>query len=101
MKIEIFNSLHRITLNVRDRDCVWKLQDALRTADADADVREFMPMLGSLVLPFEFRKMIGDGCRATGAGKIPMIKMLRQMTGCGLKEAKDVVDACQSEFNAY
>ena len=104
MKIEIFNSTQSITVNVRDRDCVWKLQDALHAAGANADVREYVPRLGSLVMPYEFRKMIADGCRpevTNKLGKVPMIKMLRQMTGSGLKEAKDMVDACQQEFDAY
>lgn len=97
-KAEIFNASGVVALTLHNRDAMFRIQLLLRETCHDTDVREFMPRLNSTALPFEFRKMVADTCQANGNGKLPMIKMVRMMTGAGLKESKDFVDACQNEF---
>jgi len=63
------------------------------TAAAPAAVAVAAPAAGGEVAAAEEQSEFSAVLTEIGPNKIPVIKVVRELTGLGLKEAKDVVDA--------
>lgn len=98
-KARVYNHVTKteMIVSLPNNDAYWRLQEVFHFSGSDVEVTEYIPMLGSMRMPHEFRAMIAAEVKRTG-NKIAAIKMLRQMTASGLKEAKDALDACVAEF---
>ncbi|NCC99403.1 MAG: 50S ribosomal protein L7/L12 [Bacteroidia bacterium] len=87
-----------VNLTVKDVNELAKiLKDEYGIEPAAAAVAVAAPAAGGAAAPAAEEKTSFDvSLKAAGANKLAIVKLVKELTGLGLKEAKDLVDAAPS-----
>lgn len=91
-KTELIEAICNLTL-LEAAEVVKELEERLGVSAAAPVAMAAMPAAGAAAAaPAEEKTSFDVELTAVGANKIQVIKVVRELTGLGLKEAKDLVD---------
>ncbi|HPG55506.1 MAG: 50S ribosomal protein L7 [Bacteroidetes bacterium ADurb.Bin302] len=86
-----------VNLTVKDVNELAKiLKDEYGIEPAAAAVAVAAPAAGAAAPAAEEKTSFDVALKAAGANKLAIVKLVKELTGLGLKEAKDLVDAAPS-----
>ena len=86
-----------VNLTVKDVNELAKiLKDEYGIEPAAAAVAVAAPAAGAAAPAAEEKTSFDVALKAAGASKLAIVKLVKELTGLGLKEAKDLVDAAPS-----
>ena len=86
-----------VNLTVKDVNELAKiLKDEYGIEPAAAAVAVAAPAAGAAAPAAEEKTSFDVALKAVGANKLAIVKLVKELTGLGLKEAKDLVDAAPS-----
>lgn len=86
-----------VNLTVKDVNELAKiLKDVYGIEPAAAAVAVAAPAAGAAAPAAEEKTSFDVALKAAGANKLAIVKLVKELTGLGLKEAKDLVDAAPS-----
>jgi large subunit ribosomal protein L7/L12 len=89
--VEIISAIEGLTV-LELADLVKALQDKFGVSAAMPVAAAAAPAAAAAAAPAEEQTEFDVILKAAGANKINVIKVVRELTGLGLKEAKDLVD---------
>jgi ribosomal protein L7/L12 len=84
-----------ITYSIEIKGAQWEVEENVRTL-----AKSFTSMVEAVIpAPTPYRdtltlKQVSEVIRIASSNKIGAIKLVRELTGIGLKEAKDLVEGC-------
>jgi len=86
-----------VNLTVKDVNELAKiLKDEYGIEPAAAAIAVAAPAAGAAAPAAEEKTSFDVALKAAGANKLAIVKLVKELTGLGLKEAKDLVDAAPS-----
>jgi large subunit ribosomal protein L7/L12 len=90
-KAEILDAISNMTV-LELSQLIKEMEDKFGVSAAAATVAVAAPAAGGAAAAAEEKTEFTVNLTATGANKVNVIKVVRAVTGLGLKEAKDLVD---------
>ena len=90
-KTELIDAICNLTL-LEAAEIVKELEERLGVSAAAPMAMAAMPVAAAAAAPVEEKTSFDVELTSAGTNKIPVIKVVREVTALGLKEAKDLVE---------
>ena len=90
-KTELIDAICNLTL-LEAAEIVKELEERLGVSAAAPMAMAAMPVAAAAAAPVEEKTSFDVELTSAGTNKIPVIKVVREITSLGLKEAKDLVE---------